>query len=196
MADGSAQPITLMVTFGDGSQMSLLDWLKQAYSIPPNDQVVVNGKTESVAEYQAWVQQQVNGILTQFENEMNVVIEDLSNLAGEMWFQSGAVSGIKSDLESALAGIHGAIGNDDLARQWWGTEDGSKPGFAHAYSVLKGNFDALSQSLSNMGGGLHTNANDVFATEQATVAGFGQTVTDPRYSNGAPRGSRGGNLYQ
>lgn len=190
MAGGPAQPMTLMVTFGDGSQMSLLDWLKQAYSIPPNDQVIVNGKTESVAEYQAFVQKQVNGILTQFENEMNVVIEDLSNLAGEMWFQSGAVSGIKSDLESALAGIHGAIGNDDLARQWWGTEEGSKPGFAHAYSVLKGNFDALNTSLSNMGDGLYTNSSDVLATEQATLAGFGQTVADPRTGPGGGGRSR------
>jgi hypothetical protein len=183
------QPIALMVDAG-GQQMTLADWLKQADSLPPDAEVIVDGKTESVAEYQAWAHEQANGMLDRLGGELNATVESLSGLGGELSFKSALISGIRWDFEQAVAGIDAAIGQDALGNSFRTLWRGNLPQVTDP-DPNKGAFAMLEDALSKIGRNLDDGANGLFAAEDATLRSFGRTAQDPRRPRRVDRGRPG-----
>jgi hypothetical protein len=197
MADGQGQdptaPVTLMVqitdpTTGQVTQLSLADYLEQADDAMAQadtisgDAIVTltDGETMTGAQYQQLVaqyQQQAHANagkqLDAFTASLNLSVETFSGLAGHMHDHADSVTRILGDLRADMRGIHAAIGNDDNGNKFRTNFDAYYPG-------LQSNIGTLRGSLSNIGDGLNTSADNTFACEKNTLAGFGRQAVDPR----------------
>ena len=136
----------------------------------PNDPLVVyNGQVMRLSQAKALQQQAIQA----YETQMTVTIESLSSLSSSLGGTSGEVWNAKWQLDSDMAGIHGAIGTDDTGNKIRASWDQNFGPLLAAFDSLASNVDDLATSLS-------TAADQLYKTECANLKGFGITPADPR----------------
>jgi uncharacterized protein YukE len=178
MATGQGGAGDQLFPLPDGRRVPFAQYLQYLNSLPQSATLTVqdqNGRTTTltIAQYVQQLTQKVNQLAASVQGTMSTSVLSLQGLAAEMWVQSGSVRSALTQAQSAVTGLDQAFGSDDVGaalQQAWGP----------AWAGVQRYIESLSTNLGTVGTNLSSAADTVLAADQASVKGFGITLTDPR----------------
>jgi hypothetical protein len=141
-----------------------------------NDPLVVyNGQVMPLSQALALQRQAIQN----YENEMAVTIDSLYSLNGALGGHAAEVWSAKSQLDSDMTGIDGAIGTDDTGNQ-------IRKSWNQNYPSLLAGFDQLASNIDDLATSMQTAGDQLYKTECDNLKGFNVTPPDPRPAYGRP----------
>jgi hypothetical protein len=160
------------LTFGDGKTITLPYSEYQAQLQDPFVEVTLpGGSTQIMRQSQFHAMQ--NQRLDAYQGRMTAEIGQVYQAGRNLDDLSTEVLGIGSEVQAALSSVLGAFGTGQDAAK-------IKDIVQRAASTLDKGFGTLGKNISSMGDGLITSSGKLLEAEEANVASFGRTVTDPR----------------
>ena len=112
-------------------------------------------------------------LLNAYQSRMAADVAQVYLAGGDLDGVQSAVLGVGSQVQAVISSVYGALGPGQGAAQ-------ARRELEQAASALEKGFGAIGANVSTMAGGLRITSGLLLQNEQANLAPFGRTVTDPR----------------